>query len=377
MEFINYKYLFIGVVICMSSTSIAMMLNQQSLDQQLLEAVKRTDQEPASNPAHVSKLIEKGANVDAHDCADGATPLILEIRKSDAFEYNPATVQELLKNRANINAHDANGDTPLHWAVQSDNVRALRLLLTLSVDTSARNNNGLSAFDFYTQGKGGHLCGADIEEALKNRARNKLKEAAYSRQPQHFVKTVNEANALMAEHEKAKLASYDVRALKCTDGYTPMGHLMQRAGLQMQYSNKEYLNCIPYYPEDYYYEFFRITLFRTPSIDSVAFLRHAGAPLPYVGQISVFIPIGEPDPEIIREPFGIITGLAVVKEHQRKGHGRRLLKEALHQIRSRGLVKAVIRVDKGEENQTALSLYVSEGFTRDRDQNSFILSKTL
>ena len=51
-------------------------------------------------------------------------------------------IKELVRHGSNINLVDEMGDTPLHIAVESDNLSAIRVLLDLGADTSIKNRNG-------------------------------------------------------------------------------------------------------------------------------------------------------------------------------------------------------------------------------------------
>jgi hypothetical protein len=69
----------------------------------------------------------------------GFTPLI-----ECAITRQPKIAEQLIARKANVNKADVTGRTPLHWAVDNDDVEMTRLLLAHGADPNAYTRNGLS-----------------------------------------------------------------------------------------------------------------------------------------------------------------------------------------------------------------------------------------
>lgn len=157
------------------------------------------------------------------------------------------------------------------------------------------------------------------------------------------------------------------RFLKCSDYVTDLemyknscsNALRTPAGTSTITEDVDYIAGIPYY-DCYHYLFAVCRIMLEP-----------------IGGVTVLIPKGDPDPAMIPVPFGVITGLFVNPEYRRLGYGQRLLREALDFIKKEELKRAVLRIDDGAENQTAISLYTKEGFSRDKDQQGYVMVKDL
>ncbi|WP_058533588.1 Dot/Icm T4SS effector AnkH/LegA3 [Legionella saoudiensis] len=69
----------------------------------------------------------------------GFTPLI-----ECAITRQPKIAAELLARKVDVNAKDVTGNTPLHWAVDNNDIEMVRLLLEHGADANAYTRNGLS-----------------------------------------------------------------------------------------------------------------------------------------------------------------------------------------------------------------------------------------
>ena len=66
-------------------------------------------------------------------------PTLVEAAKRGDTE----AVRTLLRNRADVNRPGTDGTTALHWAVRSNNVELINLLVTAGADVKAANRYGL------------------------------------------------------------------------------------------------------------------------------------------------------------------------------------------------------------------------------------------
>lgn len=82
--------------------------------------------------------LREGASLDDID-EYGFTPLI-----ECAITRQPKIAEALLAHKVNVNKADVTGRTPLHWAVDNNDVEMTRLLLTYGADSNAYTRNGLS-----------------------------------------------------------------------------------------------------------------------------------------------------------------------------------------------------------------------------------------
>lgn len=90
----------------------------------------------------LNSLINAGAYSDLADPITKATPLIKAARLQDD---NSAKL--LLDMEADINAQDSDNYTPLMWAVESQYVKMVKLLLEFSPDLELKNRNGDTAYE--------------------------------------------------------------------------------------------------------------------------------------------------------------------------------------------------------------------------------------
>ena len=95
-------------------------------------------------PAFVSKLIKKGADVNK----PGWTPL--HYAASGGYA---SVIAMLLENSAYIDAESPNGTTPLMMAAMYGSEESVNLLLQEGADPKLKNQQGLTALDFAQRGK--------------------------------------------------------------------------------------------------------------------------------------------------------------------------------------------------------------------------------
>jgi len=117
---------------------VALTLDNNEVRQAIYEKVNKTNVmlEAIKNdkPVMLKYLLEQGADVNA---TNGHTPLHI------AVEYeNLDMVQLLLNKNANINATNKDGDTPLHIAVENENLDMIPLLLEKGANVNAENKDG-------------------------------------------------------------------------------------------------------------------------------------------------------------------------------------------------------------------------------------------
>lgn len=94
-----------------------------------------------NHAAIVTLLLENGANPNAVLSETGWTPLHCAAKGKSSEN----ALEALLRKRADVDALDKSGQTPLHWAVQKQNIAAIKLLVEhgASVNIGAvRKNSG-------------------------------------------------------------------------------------------------------------------------------------------------------------------------------------------------------------------------------------------
>jgi|GEM_PF-5532376 len=323
----------------------------------------------------VNNLLQLGADVNAHDADNyGFTPLIHEIVTS-TYGFNFEIAQALCSAGARLDLADHDGNAPLHWAINADNQKGIFLLLKLGANFMQRNNAKAIPIDLIEKnGSSGQAYDLLLNKYTEHK---RLEEVA---RQQEYERLCRRQRCLTLKEVELQRGIMGGRALKCTDAYIPGHFVRQEAkGIQSALEDIECIQGAPYYPKDYYYVFARKTFFRTPETDAIseADLHKFVPESASVGQITVFMPKGDPDPAIIKQPFGIISGLRVNQENQRQGHGLRLLRYACTYIKDQSIAKAVLNVEKGAENETAISLYAKEGFIRDETQEGYVMTKTV
>ena len=112
-------------------------LNAQGESHLMLASLK-------GQPAFVSKLIKKGADVNK----PGWTPLHYAASGGHA-----SVIAMLLENNAYIDAESPNGTTPLMMAAMYGSEESVNLLLQEGADPKLKNQQGLTALDFAQRGK--------------------------------------------------------------------------------------------------------------------------------------------------------------------------------------------------------------------------------
>lgn len=88
----------------------------------------------------IQKLLDNGADVNAHDSA-GNTVLIYACR----FKADENIIKMLVKYGANVNARDNNWKSVLMYACQNDNVEILKILVQAGANVNAKMEDGTTA----------------------------------------------------------------------------------------------------------------------------------------------------------------------------------------------------------------------------------------
>ncbi len=104
----------------------------------------------AGKPAAVRMLVRHGANVNARNATE-TTPLFQAV-KNDSSGDAEETVRVLLESKASPNLCDENGRTPLHLAVEKENLEIVRLLVGAGADVNARSRDGFTPLSGVTHG---------------------------------------------------------------------------------------------------------------------------------------------------------------------------------------------------------------------------------
>jgi ankyrin repeat protein len=93
----------------------------------------------------VDVLLQHKANPNATDQVSGLTPLMILIgNEPDAIKFT-ALADKLISHRANVNAQTITGHTPLMLAVQSQNAKAVELLIKAGADVTRTSAHGETA----------------------------------------------------------------------------------------------------------------------------------------------------------------------------------------------------------------------------------------
>ena len=86
--------------------------------------------------------MDGGADTEARD-RDGNTALLRAVAPNWTFaKSEPAVVQALLERGADIAAHDERGNTPLHAAIYRHDLEAVEALLAMGADSCVQNHAG-------------------------------------------------------------------------------------------------------------------------------------------------------------------------------------------------------------------------------------------
>ena len=107
----------------------------------------------SGNKAHFLDALESAVSPDIKN-KNGDTPLCI------AAKCRPDLVSLLLKAGANPNIAGENGITPLHWAVEYDNSRCIRLLLEHGAHTESMD--GLAEKPLHWAAWTGHTDAAQL-----------------------------------------------------------------------------------------------------------------------------------------------------------------------------------------------------------------------
>jgi len=138
-------------------------------------------------------------------CKDGLTAL----SRSVILNTN-ATILMLLSNKnINVNLADNTGNTALHNACLVKNMEALCLLLHYGVDSTIKNNDGLTAFE---------LCAKDKIKMLKNVIKSdqikKIPETILPKNIPHFKAVISSGSTISEFRPVSKYQTYN-NILKC------------------------------------------------------------------------------------------------------------------------------------------------------------------
>src|SRR5580765_7634894 len=88
-----------------------------------------------------------------------------------AMRADKATVRSLVQQKADVNAKAPDGSTALHWAVESDDLEIVDLLLTAGADVKGKDRFGFSPLYFAVSNNNVEMvrrllkAGADANEA--------------------------------------------------------------------------------------------------------------------------------------------------------------------------------------------------------------------
>ena len=102
----------------------------------------------ASDPAIITALVERGADINESDPLFSGTPLT----GAAGYSNNPEVVKELVRLGADINKTVNNGETPLMIAAQfNNNPEIIETLVSLGANLHDKNSRGLTALDLAVQ----------------------------------------------------------------------------------------------------------------------------------------------------------------------------------------------------------------------------------
>lgn len=83
-----------------------------------------------------------GLDINTHTKEDLQTVTMLAVKRNDCM-----LLETFLRMNANINKRDINGNTALHFATQNNAFVAVSMLLCDKIDTTIKNNDGLTAYN--------------------------------------------------------------------------------------------------------------------------------------------------------------------------------------------------------------------------------------
>jgi hypothetical protein len=131
--------LVVVTALCFVPASISLAQHKEDKKaEQLMQAIEEGDMQKAAQlAAHVNPNVKLG----------GSAPILVAV----ASTGQAAVVKVLLDKGANVNAHDPDGETALMAAVGSGNIEVVTMLLDKGADVKAKNKDGRTALKMLDQ----------------------------------------------------------------------------------------------------------------------------------------------------------------------------------------------------------------------------------
>ncbi len=135
-----------------------------SLDQQLIDAIKRGDLNK------VIDLIKAGANINTRDKINSWTPLHYAV-SGNHFDI----VRHLIIHGADVNAKDDYGRTPLHIAAGKGYLEIVKYLVEHGADINAKDSDGKTPID-YAKENGHNNVANYLRKAIEDKAKSRYQQ---------------------------------------------------------------------------------------------------------------------------------------------------------------------------------------------------------